>query len=69
MIYMEEAKGETSDASLGVNATDMQGTGSRFPFLAGGNARRGCLAADSLLNADEKSYSYGKSAFRLVINF
>jgi hypothetical protein len=69
VIYMEEAKGEASGAALGVNATDMQGTARASLFRPMAHARRECLVANSLPNADEKSYSYGKSALRLVTNF
>jgi hypothetical protein len=39
---MEEANGDPSKATLGVNATDIQERDSRFPFSAGDNARRCC---------------------------
>jgi hypothetical protein len=35
VIYMEEASGDATKATLAVNAADMQATGSRIPFRVG----------------------------------
>ena len=49
VIYMEEAYGDPSKATRGVNATDIQGTGARFPF----GPAAPCPAMLSATNSDE----------------
>ena len=60
VIYMEEARGHPTKAPLGVNATDMPGTGALFRFRPGCPMSGDGVGHQGAMNADGKSYSYGE---------
>jgi hypothetical protein len=47
VIYMEEVNGDANKTTLGVNAADIQGSDSRFPFRPAAHTRRGGLGPHS----------------------
>jgi hypothetical protein len=65
---MEEAKGEASDTTVGVNAIDMQDA-ARVALFRRRYTRESMLAGKAYQNPDGKSYSYRKMGLRLANKF